>query len=396
MTASSNHNLPSSPDLASHLPELLQAAVESTGEAVVVTDLAGLIVFANPAFERITGWSRSEVIGRNPRILKSGLESQSLYEELWQTILAGRTWFGSITNRRKDGTTYRAEQTIAPVLAPVTQRRIGYVSVHEDVSAREELEQRLHEATVERLELLQKEADSARAVQQHLYPSAPPQLAGFDIAGRTVTASELGGDYFDFIPLPDGRLALAVGDVCGHGIGPALVMTATRAWLRSTLQAGLPLNEALSRINDVLLADLNRGMFVTLFVSLIEPDSRTVISAGAGHVAHLVRVNGHVETLPSTGLLLGMSDAQRYSPLTEHVFSPGDILLLTTDGLSESESPERQQFGHEQTVATVQSAMADGKNASEIVDALLVAAQAFSHRTHPADDITIVVARCAN
>ncbi|MBI1312177.1 SpoIIE family protein phosphatase [bacterium] len=386
---------PVSATAVKHLPQLLRAALESAGEAVVVTDLAGRIAFANPAFERITGWDCSEAIGRNPRILKSGDEPAALYEELWRTISSGQTWHGSFTNRRKDGTTYRVEQTIAPVLDE-TGHRLGYVSVHQDVTDRFELERRLHEATEQKLQLLQKEADTARAIQQHLYPETAPQLSGLDIAGRTVTASELGGDYFDYIPLSEGRLAVTVGDVSGHGIGPALVMTATRAWLRSSLEAGLPLHEALARVNRALHNDLQRGMFVTLFVALIEPQSRTVISAGAGHVAHLVRADGRLETLPSTGLLLGMSDDVCYAPLTEQKLQPGDTLLLTTDGLVESESRESERFGVQRVAEIVRSSSSAGFSAAELIAALHEAALIFADRSRPADDITVVAVRCTD
>ncbi|MHC4878442.1 MAG: SpoIIE family protein phosphatase [Planctomycetota bacterium] len=376
-----------------HLPELLQAALESAGEAVVVTDLSGRIVFANPAFERITGWNRAEAIGQTPRILKSGQEPSALYEEIWQTVSAGQTWNGSFTNRRKDGTIYRVEQTIAPVL-DAEGRKVGYVSVHEDVTDRVELEQKLREITEQKLQLLQKEADTARAVQQQLYPREAPELPGLDIAGRTVTASELGGDYFDFLPLPDGRLAVAVGDVSGHGIGPALVMTTTRAWLRALLSTGQPLHVALRRLNRALHQDLHRGMFVTLFVSIIEPHSRSVISVGAGHVAHLLRADGTLETLPSTGLLLGMSKDTEFSPLTEQLLAPGDTLLLTTDGVVESESPDRELFGVERMADVARAAITAGGTAADIVDALHTGTLQYSQRYRPADDVTVVVVRC--
>jgi PAS domain S-box-containing protein len=125
--------------------ERLMAAIEQTGEMVIVTDPKGSIQYVNPAFETVTGYSRGETIGRNPRLLKSGEQDEAFYRELWQTIASGRTWQGRIINTRKDGTHYPEEATISPVSDP-EGRIVSYVAVKRDISAQRLIEDKLLQA----------------------------------------------------------------------------------------------------------------------------------------------------------------------------------------------------------------------------------------------------------
>ncbi len=126
--------------------ERLMAAIEHAGETVVITDRAGLIQYVNPAFERITGYSRAEAIGRNPRILKSGRQSETFYRDFWQTITGGGIWTGRLTNRRKDGSLYTEEANISPVRDEATGEISGFVAVKRDITKDIELEERVAQA----------------------------------------------------------------------------------------------------------------------------------------------------------------------------------------------------------------------------------------------------------
>jgi PAS domain S-box-containing protein len=121
------------PDLSNELLATLLAAVESAGEAVIIADLEGSITYVNPAFEQITQYSRHEVLGKNPRLLKCDRNDPAIFQDLWQTITRGKVWKGSFLNRKKDGSIYRVAQTISPV-ADDGGRVISYVSVHRDVT----------------------------------------------------------------------------------------------------------------------------------------------------------------------------------------------------------------------------------------------------------------------
>ena len=133
------------------LVELQVAALEATANAVVITDRAATVLWANSAFERLTGYSRAEIVGRSTRILKSGRNPQTLYEEMWQTILGGRIWRGELVNRRKDGSLYQEEMTITPV-QDGTGEITHFIAIKLDISERRQSEAALRSLT-ERLSL---------------------------------------------------------------------------------------------------------------------------------------------------------------------------------------------------------------------------------------------------
>ncbi len=203
--------------------ELLSNVVEATADAVIVTDRGGRIEYVNPAFETATGYTRAEVLGRNPSMLKSGAHGREFYAGLWRTLVEGRVFRGTLINRNKSGELFFTEQTITPVRKPGGEIT-HVVSVGKDVT-------QLRRAAERESTLL-----LARSVQQRLFPSHAPLVPGFDIFGATFVADVTGGDYYDFIPLPDERLGILVADVSGHGVDSALLMAETRAVLRATAQ----------------------------------------------------------------------------------------------------------------------------------------------------------------
>ena len=125
--------------------EKMLMAIEQVGETIIITDPAGNIEYVNPAFERITGYSKAEVIGQNPRILKSGKQDQQFYSQMWATIAGGKTYTGHLVNRRKDGTLYTDDAIISPVL-DAEDRLVAYVSVKRDVTDHLALEEQFHQA----------------------------------------------------------------------------------------------------------------------------------------------------------------------------------------------------------------------------------------------------------
>jgi PAS domain S-box-containing protein len=191
--------------------ERLSIAVEQTADAVIITDMEGTIEYVNPGFEQMTGYTREEAVGQTPRLLKSGKHEGRFYQELWRTVLDGGVFRGSLRNRKKDGRLFDAEQTISTVKGS-NGNNAFMVSVLRDITERQRNEQ------------LQMEMEVAQQVQQRLYPKSAPRLPGFDIAGAAFPAATMCGDLFDFFPMPDDCLGLAVADVCGHGIGPSLLL----------------------------------------------------------------------------------------------------------------------------------------------------------------------------
>lgn len=352
-------------------------ALEQTADSIIITNRQGVIEYINPAFETTTGFTRSEVLGKTPRVLKSGRHGEEFYRKLWGEVLAGRPFRGTIVNRKKTGELYWAQQTITPMKEDggnITH----FVSVLRDITSL--IEKKEQEAKL----LL------AREVQQRFY-EINASLPGFDIAGSAYPADETGGDYFDFIDMPDGRLGIAVGDVSGHGIGAALVMAETRAYLRSLTTACSDVAEILTRANQFLTHDLADGQFVTLLLCCLDPQKRTLTFASAGHVpGFLLNKSGRVNsTLGGTGPPLGLFTDSRFSSDVLVLSNPGQILLLPTDGIMESRAPDETPFGIRRTIKFVGSHKHE--TARQIVEGLCRAVKTHTAAQPQLDDITTVV-----
>ncbi len=372
------------------------AAFESAGEGIVITDLAGNIQYANPVFEKISGYRRDDLIGQNPRILKSGKHPASFYQRLWQTLGRGDVWRGAFVNRRKDGTTYHSEQTIAPVRTS-TGQSIGYVSIHEDVSARVRFDeqrrtrelQNVRDAADERVRLGRHDLELARQVQNRLFPRTAPEIPGFDLAGSVLPAEETCGDYYDFIPLPDGRLGIVLGDVSGHGLGPALIMVETRACLRTLLHGLGDVQAILLRINQLLVHDLESGKFVTLLLAILDPATRTLTYSAAGQPAYHFSSSGHVTRLENSGMVLGLLDDPGIPPGERITLAPGELIFLATDGLQETQTSDGAMFGIEQTLNLVRTHR--HQRSRDILKELNASASRFRQGAPQEDDITMVI-----
>ena len=233
---------------------------------------------------------------------------------------------------------------------------------------------------------------AAQQVQQALFPHAPPNLPGFDIAGRVFPAEETAGDYFDYIPMVNGSLGLVVGDVTGHGLGPALLMAELRAYLRALSSMYSGVAEILMAANHFLASDLEECRFVTLFFGRYQPQTRTLHYASAGHCAHVLRADGSVTTLESTGLPLGMLDNTLIETGRPTIIEPGDILVLPTDGFQEAQTADRKMFGLPRVLSFIHEHRE--LPAAEIIDGLRQAIADFTGRPTVADDATVVIARC--
>ncbi|MEK7403542.1 MAG: SpoIIE family protein phosphatase [Acidobacteriota bacterium] len=361
--------------------ERLCRAVEQTADAVLITDHKALIEYVNPAFERTTGYSASEVLGRNPRMLKSGQHDEEFYAAMWKTLLAGQPFRGAIVNRKKSGELYWAEQTITPVKdagGAITH----YVSVMQDVT--EERKRREQEFFL-RL---------AREVQQRFHHFAEP-APGYDVAGSIHPAALIAGDYFDVLKHPDGRLTIAIGDVSGHGFGAALVMAETRAYVRAFLSSCPDPAALLSSVNLALAGDLDGSQYITLVLARLDPQKRTLEYASAGHVPGylLDRAGGVTLGLQSTGPPLGLFSTPEFSMSGEIPFEPGDTLVLLTDGVTEAANADGAEFGTERALAEVRSQL--GRPAREMAEGICATVREFCGGAAPSDDITAVVCQPA-
>jgi sigma-B regulation protein RsbU (phosphoserine phosphatase) len=358
----------------------LSQAVERTTDAVFITDAEAAIEYVNPAFVETTGYSREEAIGRRPSLLKSGMHEARFYEQLWKTVLAGDVHSGTLVNRRKDGRLFHAEQTITPIRDRSGQVS-NFVSVMRDVSELKKAQEREVEMRL------------ARTVQEKLYPAGPPALADFDLAGAVVPADQTGGDYYDFIPLDDGRVVIAVGDVSGHGFSAALLMAETRAYLRSLLRSNTDLGAVLSQLNVLLWEDTENERFVTLLLAILDPIHRRLTFSSAGHIpGYVLDASGTPRhTLKATGTPLGLFDDARFPPGPEISLASGDLVVLLTDGATEAQNAEGDFFDDAGVLRVVRTQR--HRDASGVVRGLHSAVGAFTPRGLRRDDVTIVVCK---
>jgi sigma-B regulation protein RsbU (phosphoserine phosphatase) len=358
----------------------LSSAVEQTADSVMITDRRGTIEYVNPAFEATTGYSSAEALGQNPNLLKSGLQSQDYYRELWATILRGEPFRGMTVNRKKNGEFYHAEQTITAIKngdGSITH----FVSVLKDMTERRKIQEQ------------EIELELASAVQLRLFPTAPPQLSGYDIAGAAFSAEATCGDYFDFVSVANDALVLVVADVSGHGLGPALVMAQTRAYLRSLMQATDDVASIASAVNRFLFADLQDNLFVTMLLVKLDPAAGRLSYVNSAHPSgYIIGASGKVSAeLVSSALPLGLFLDEWTCDKNELVLGAGELAIVVTDGVLESESPDGTEFGAERLLEVV-SEHRHG-TAKEIVERVHRAVQDFGADLAQVDDITIVVCK---
>lgn len=239
------------------------------------------------------------------------------------------------------------------------------------------------------------ELEIARRIQQHFLVSRAPTVGGLEIAGACIPASATGGDFFDYIPMANGRLGIVVGDVSGHGVGPALVMARVQAYLRALALTHDDPKDILTLANRLVYQDTEDDCFVTVFFAQFDPRTHMLRYAAAGHEAYLVGACGEKTALKSTGLPLAVeADAEDLCSATLPI-QPGQIVLLVSDGITEAMSADGEQFGVARAIETVVNH--HQHPAKEIVAALYRAASGFRGKAVQQDDMTIVVlkARCA-
>jgi len=194
-------------------------------------------------------------------------------------------------------------------------------------------------------ERIEQELQVARRIQQALLPEATPTLDGWEVAAYYQPAREVGGDFYDFLELPDGRLGLVIGDATGKGMPAALVMATTRGMLRAVAQPLDSPGEVLKRVNDALFPDIPPNMFVTCLYAILDSESGRLVYANAGHDLPYLRHHGEgAHELRATGMPLGLMNEMSYEE-KEAVLREGDSVLYYSDGLVEAHDPEGEMFG---------------------------------------------------
>lgn len=232
-------------------------------------------------------------------------------------------------------------------------------------------------------ERLLKELEEARRVQLSLFPSGAPELAGFKLTGMCLPCQEVGGDWYDYIPLEGGRLALVLADVSGKGLAAALLMASTRSIVRLFAERGLPPREVLGQVNRILVKDFPRAKFVTMIYAVIDPARGSIVLANAGHLPPLFVDSAGAQFLQiDAGLPLGIQEI----PFTEFTLAmpPGSRLVLYSDGVSEAMNTALEEYG----AARIQDHMT---NTAASAQSLLDEVRAFTGDYPASDDRTAVI-----
>jgi serine phosphatase RsbU (regulator of sigma subunit) len=248
---------------------------------------------------------------------------------------------------------------------------------------RRRLEKLLHEG--------EREFELARRIQRGLLPPTPPTMPGLEIGGVSRPAREVGGDHFDFLVLPDSRLAISIADASGHGIAAALLMAETCAYIRALALTHADVERILTLVNSRLVEDLATDHFVTLLLARLDPRTRSLVYTSAGHnPGYVLDGEGNVKAvLPSTGVPLGLVPDADFPNSAAITLAPGDLLFFYTDGVVESFSAACGQFGVERALEAIRAHR--HQTPQQIIEALLHAVSDFSWNIQMDDRTAVII-----
>ncbi len=249
------------------------------------------------------------------------------------------------------------------------------------------LEEKIAVETQERTKQTQ-DMERAWEIQQGLLPKELPRLKGCEVAAGCTPARVVGGDYFDVIRLGDTRVAIAIADVVGKGMAAALLMSNLQAIVRSFVTSGISPAELCSKANEVIAGNIAPGKFITFFCAVIDTERLVIEYCNAGHNPPMVvKQSGEVEKLVQGGPLLGVFPEMKYDGGSAKL-SPGDVLVLYTDGITEAERTESEEFGEARLLEAVARTQSDGAEA--IKQNILDSVRQFAGESLQ-DDVTLVV-----
>lgn len=345
--------------------ELLERALAAAGEGIVIGDARRPdvpLIYVNPAFEALTGYTAPEVLGRNCRFLQGPGTDQGAVEVIRRALAERLGCVVELLNYRKDGTPFWNRLSITPV-ADAAGEVTHFIGVQSDTTARRLAEQRLEVAN----RRMQRDLEAAARIQKSLLPAVVPVVNGVRVAWAFRPCEELAGDSLNVLQLDERTLAFYILDVSGHGV-PAALLSFTLAHTLSTFPEQSCLYErradlwvpaepasVLKALNRRFQLDPAAPQYFTLFYAVVEPASSKVRYASAGHPpAVLVSPHGDPRLVAATGPPVGLVERVPFEQADLDLVA-GDRLLVFTDGLSEADSPTHGELGVERIVDAVVS-----------------------------------------
>lgn len=355
--------------------EKYRRIVETAAEGFYLVDPSLKVVDVNPAYCRMIGYSREELLGT--------VLADRVTEEFRQFLRYNKDMLLSQEYRELEGTGITKDGRQVPLLIHGNTLRddrgeiIGHMAFITDMTAQK------------------KALALAGEVQKSLLPQENPQIPGLDIAGRNVSCDEIGGDYYDFIWQRNstaGPLSVVVGDISGHGVDAALLMATARAFLRMRASQPGTITEVVSAMNTHLTRDvLDSGRFMTLFFLSIDPGQRRLEWVRAGHDPALLYdpILDAFEELRGRGIALGLTDEVGYVAQQRENLRSGQIVAIGTDGIWEAFNIQGEMFGKERLKACIRRHAAG--SAAEILSGVYGELANFTVGRRSEDDITLVV-----
>lgn len=365
------------------LPEMFLAALQASPSGMAVVDDRGLIAFANPEFARLLRYDPQELVGLPVHDLVPE-NSRAQHLQLCQGFFANPSsrLMGQgreLPALRADGTNTFLEIGLSP-----------FEFLGESFAICSAVDYS-HRRMTEHLNLRERELELARRIQRQLLPQSPPSIPGLDIAAFCEPAIETGGDFYDFCPCEDGSLIVAVGDVSGHGFGPALVMAITRTYLKALVESFDRLTTIMQRLNDHLCVDTMPEQFVTLFLARIDPKQRMLQYVAAGHWGWRVDAAGHALRIESNGIPLGMFPNVQFQYGPPIMLECGDQFWIATDGIHEAQSEAGDMFGEPRLLECARHSAT--MNVPDALQHVRRSVNDFIGKSKIADDMTLVIIR---
>ncbi len=364
---------------------LRDRAMEAASVGIIITDArkpGNPIIYANPAFTRITGYAPAEILGKSPGILQGPETDPGAIEQIRRAVREGRDCHLTLINYRKDGTPFWNELVISPV-RDEEGRLVYFVGIQADVTELRRIEEQRHELEI------------AKRIQRSLLPPAPLATDRIQVAGLCLPAAHVGGDYYDYFEIQD-TLNLVIADVSGHSVGAAMIMAETRSILKMVAHWRLQdapgtadgVADNLAVLNDLLFEDLNRSdLFITMFYARYHPLSRMLCYANAGHNPPLLLRGGKPLELDADGLILGVMKAVAYEERTVRL-AEGDVLLLYTDGITEARNRAGEFFGTERLWRLFRANAHE--TPQEIIDRVIAELETFRQGRSFEDDVSLL------
>jgi sigma-B regulation protein RsbU (phosphoserine phosphatase) len=355
--------------------EKFRRIVETAGEGFILMNEDLKIIEANDAYCKLLGFSREEILGKTPLDLAS--------DEFRQFMLANREEILAREYRKLEGTVVAKDGRHVPIL------------IHGNTLRGDQGEVIGNMAFITDMTVHKKALALAGEVQKSLLPQSKPEVHGLDVAGRNVSCDEIGGDYFDFLwrhEKPEGPFSVVVGDITGHGVDSALLMTSARAFLRMRASQPGTMSEIVTAMNNHLARDvLETGRFMTLFYLTVDPQKDRISWVRAGHdpaILYDPKQDDFAE-LKGSGLALGIDDAIQYAENHREGLTNGQIIAIGTDGIWEAFNKKRKMFGKKRFKDIIRQNAAAG--ADDILNAVYNEINQFIEGQKTEDDITLVI-----